>query len=271
MKVLNKLAAIALLSAVTFSSCLKDQEFNVEQEVFFATPSATESFRIVSPGLTYKIPIGLTAVSGVDRTISVSIASRSAVEGTHYTINTKAIVIPAGEAVDTLVLSGNYNQYINPRKDTLEFTISAEGVPTANFNSKFTLILRGACVEEDVNIGDMAGDYNNTLDIPYPGAYGSSISSPSSTGATSGTAVVNNIYAAGISADVNFEWSTPGVFTANIPEQATGFTVGGEPLSIRSTPGTTSTFTFCSGSITLYIDLFTPSGIFDRYTMSMER
>lgn len=254
-------------------SCQK-QEITIPQEVAkfnIATPSA--AFSILNANSEFKLPIGITTVSDRDRVVKINITSRTAQQGREYFLNKTGtdIVIPAGAVLDSLVFRGDPSFYGGARKDTLRISIVGGGdVNPARFDSTFQLILRGACLEEDISLPDLAGDYNNTFEGTY-GPYPSVISNVNVTSATTGTARLDNIYDSGIPAILTFDWSNPAQYTVSIAPQATGFTVGGQPLSIRSTANTVSTFRYCNTRIFLFIDLYTPNGIFDQFTMEIRR
>src|SRR5690606_6800539 len=122
-------------------------------------------YEITGPTVTYKVPVGVTTVSASDRTVTVDISSPTgAVEGQHYTVDSKTVTIPAGKTVDSITVQGDYASYLSGRKDTLIFTIVEPGVKPSDYNSTFTLLMRGPCFASDINtdLNSLLGTYANT-------------------------------------------------------------------------------------------------------------
>ena len=215
---------------------------------YFITSSASTSFRI---------PVGITNTGTSDRTITISYTSPTgAVPGTHYTAPDN-IVIPAGKALDTLVVKGLFAGYPVGRRDTLIIRITGGDVPANTYNNTFNLVMQKYC---DVSLAGLEGLYDNTFEGTY-GPYTTEVHSLVSTGLTTASGKIDNLYDIGIAnTTALFDWTDPAAFAVTIPAQPTGFTWGGLPLMIRGTPGSASTFSSCDNTITVRIDLYRVNG-----------
>lgn len=274
LKRLFNICGFSLLLGVGLYSCKKDDDkiFDPGQFAFFMPSASSANYSITAPDVTYKIPIGLTAPlsSGKTRTVNItSVSTTGAVEGTHYSY-TKTLTFTPDKITDTIVVTGVYAQYLAGRKDAVKFTFTDAADFSPSLNSSFTLNISGPCYEGDIAFADLLGDYSETYENGSYGPYTSSISNltPGSSPNTA-KATINNIYDNGISALATFDYSTVGAFTLTVDPQATGLGVGGQPLFIRTTPGTTSTFSYCNKTFTIYLDLYTSGGLYDSWVMTM--
>jgi flagellar capping protein FliD len=123
---MKKIYCLILLAAMV-ASCKKAEMVVPPSVAEFLTKVNTDTYYIQnSPASVYKIPIGVTTVATQDRVINYTITSPTgATAGTHYSIaSSGSITIPAGKAVDTIVVRGLFAGYNAPRKDTLVFRIT---------------------------------------------------------------------------------------------------------------------------------------------------
>ena len=225
----------------------------------FGTSNLTGSYFITSsPGSAYKIPVGITNVSSSDRTIQLNFTSPTgAVNGTHYLAPT-SILIPAGKALDSLVVKGIFASYPAGRKDTLKVSIAAGDVPANGYNNVYTLVMQKYC---DVSLADLAGDYDNTRETnstggsPY-GPYTVTLKNMQNLTATTGKCLVENLWDSGLDdIEMLFNWTDPANFTVSIPQQYTGLDYDiGQPLDVRTSPGQPNTFSSCDQAISLTVD-----------------
>lgn len=273
---LKKLSAIfgfAILLGVGLFSCSKDDNKILQpgQVVFFVPTPTVGNYRITNNEV-FKIPVGLTSPLSSGKTMTVNISSSSttgAVEGSEYTYN-KTVSFSADKIVDTIYVQANLAKYTAGEKDTISFTFSDPSVASPNLNSSFTVNISGPCFEGDIAFADLLGDYPETYENGSYGPYTSSITDLVSGGSpNTSKATINNIYDNGISAQATFDYSTVGAFTVTVDPQATGFGIGGLPLFVRTTPGTTSTFSYCNKTFTIYLDLYTSNGLYDSWVMTM--
>jgi hypothetical protein len=291
------LPAALLLLVVTWYGCKKETPLTLPLEQAHFMNKSAGSYFITAPGVTYKLPIGLTTVSNVDRTINISVTSPTgAVAGTHYTLNKTSFVIPAGKVVDTLVISGVYAQYTAGRKDTLVIKMEGTdkgGVAASTYNSEFKLFMRGPCAEAELmdptNLQAFMGDYNNTNEN-YGGAYGpykTTVTSITPTSATTATITVNNVF--------DWDWG-PVTLTLDWTDLANrkvtlvphnvggnagnlfGATYAGMNYALRpASSGQIGTFSFCNRSIGFFANIgvwrnapLTPLYSGTLYTVTMQ-
>jgi hypothetical protein len=287
---MNKLLSFLFLAAiVTGASCKKGNEEGVlvpEELAHFANQSSG-SYQVLSAATIYKIPIGVTTVSGSDRTVSFTVTSPTgAVQGTHYTLSKTSATIVAGKATDTIEVRGIPAQYTAGRKDTLVFTISGAGVKSAGFNNTFRLAMRGPCFEGDVDLNAIRGAYTRTNETfgasPY-GPYTTTISAATSTSATTARITVTNIWDNGWGPiQFDLDWTDPANRTATVVAQAAvpgsnagdlSSTYAGQTVAVRPFAGQPGTFSVCNGTLTLRMQLgVTGVGFFGSlYTVNMAR
>jgi hypothetical protein len=229
-------------------------KFNVK-----APADTAQVYYIRNTNAPFKIPIGVTNVSSVDRTINLSYTSRTAVAGQQYNAPT-SVVIPAGQTLDTLEVQGLFAGYASAtRIDTLYIKITGGDVPASSYWKGYRLIMRKYC---DVDINAFDGDYDGTLEYTAAGAVGygpytTSISNITTTGATTATATIDNLYDYGGAVNATFDWTNPAAFRVTIAEQNTGALVvsGGVTYALWiRTNGTSSTFSSCENTVTVFID-----------------
>ncbi|MCW5914339.1 MAG: hypothetical protein KIT66_07005 [Chitinophagaceae bacterium] len=120
----------------------------------------------------YIIPIGVTNVSNVDRTINISYSSATAVNGQQFSAPT-TLVVKAGEALVNLEITGIYDGYESvSRSDNLKVTITGGDVPANVTKTNYLLtikkywvaptnVFQGIYTESDYYGGELDGD-------PYP-------------------------------------------------------------------------------------------------------
>ena len=251
---------------------------------------------LADPAPTYTLLAGTTDVSNQDRQVSFSVTSSSgAVEGVDYTISggpNRMLTIPAGQTRANIDVNAVYAQYPFGVSDTLYFALNLPSVDPAKFLDTVRLIISGpsSCSEAVVDLNNLLGDYANTNESfagsPY-GPYTTSISSVASTGPTSGTIVVQNIWDNGWGPiSFNLDWSDPANRTAIVVDQSaiSGSDAGdinsnyaGQTIAVRvpsaslsSAPGT---YSYCDETFTLQMQLgVTNLGYFNAlYTVVMER
>lgn len=268
------LASFAMVTVLAVIGCKKDDALETAIpgiEAHFT--AASGGYSIISPTTTYTIPVGITTTSNVDRQITVAITSPTgAVEGTHYTVDKKVITIPAGKALDSIKVTGAYSLYQSGRKDTLVFTITQPDVAPANFDNKFTLLMRGPCFEGDVDLQTLVGPYTNTKEQLGSGTiytYTTTVKSFTQTpGSTTGTITVGNIYDDGWN-DLTFtlDWTDPANRRVSVANQNTGYDAGnlngavaGHALWVYPTnPVQYGTFSVCSETISMKMRLCMPT------------
>jgi hypothetical protein len=223
---------------VIFFACQKDNKITAPQaSAEFASQSVGQYFIKNDPNSTFKIPVGITNVSSLPRTVNFSITSPTgAKQGQQYTIASNSVVIPAGTAVDSITLKGLYAGYVPGRVDTLVFTITGGDAAIFKAYQTYKVVLQQYC---DVVAAQMTGSYAHTQDFSgtTPSAYGSytaTVSNWVSTGPTTATANIKNLGAtpdagwgpfASTDAASNpgivatFDWTNPASFIVKIASQ----------------------------------------------------
>lgn len=273
MKRMNKIFFAGLLLAlVAIAGCDKTKLYKVKEpdgQISFANVS-NDAYTVATASSVYKLKVGTTDIADHDRSATISVSSPTgAVIGTHFTLSKTTVVIPAGKVLDSIEVKGVFAQYTAGRKDTLVFTITQSDAAISTYNSTLKLFVRGPCFDSDIpSFTPMVGAYTKTFENGSYGPYTSTITGASSTGATTATASITNIYDSGITGVATFNWATPGNFTVTIAAQQVG-TLSGAPLFLRTTaPGK---FTYCTNFFTIPLELYTAAGTYDAWTMTMGR
>lgn len=220
--------------------------------------------------------VGFTNSSNVDRTISFTVTSKTAVAGTQY-IAPSPVVVKAGQTFDTLKFKALFAGYPSGRRDTV--TIKMSGYPTVNNTDSIRVVIQPYC---DVLPATMIGNYTTSRDY-YPAisagnasasAYTATVDSWTSTGATTATAKIKMV---GNTADVGFapfaptdgaatgltalfDWTDPSNFKVSIATQpyvASLYTYGASTLTT-----TAGSFSSCDQTITLSYRVTVSAGSF---------
>jgi len=264
---------------ISLSGCDKTKEYDIAvppPEAHFAGLDVqVYATRNTAP---YNVVVGTTDVASVDRVVTYKVATpTNAVPGTHFTIATGnlsgSVVIPAGKSTANIPVQGIYAPYNGTgRIDTLVFTLSQPAMTTSTFFSTVKLILTG-CDEANVDLTALLGTYAHTNELYGASAYGpytTTISSATSTGPTSATIVVTNIWDSGWGPiSFSLDWSNPSNRTVtvipqtNIPGSNAGdlnATYAGIKMQVRPFAGNNGTFSICSQTLKLTMQLG-PTGV----------
>jgi hypothetical protein len=267
---------LSLVVIILMSGCDKTKPYDIAVSAPRAhfVGKETQVYSVVDdPAPSFILQVGTTDVSSSDRLVTYHVTSPSgAVEGTQYTITGGGTVnIAGGKALADITIQAKYSEYASGRRDTLIFTISTPSLEAAAFLDTVKVILAGpsGCNEADPVFTTSLGNYDNTNELLGTSAYGpytTTISSITSTGPTSATMVVQNIWDNGwgpISFDL--DWSDPVNRTVtvqqqnNIPGSDAGdlnATYAGFPIAVRpySTSGP-GTYSACDQDFTLNMQL----------------
>lgn len=286
-KNINRLIAFLLVASfATFLGCKKENAITIPPEQVHFLGETSGSYSIVVPNSSFKVKVGVTTVSNVDRTFTISVSSPTgAASPAQYTLSKTSITIPAGKAIDSIEVKGNFAAYQSGRKDTLVFNITQAG-KEAGFNSTYKLALRGPCFEGDVDLNLLKGDYAKSNEdfggAPY-GPYTTSITAVSNTSPTTGTITVANIFDAGWGPiKFNLDWTNPNNRTVTLIQQSgianagtLSPTYAGRDVSVRAFAGAAGvgTFSICNQTLVLKMQLgVTGVGFFtDLYMVDMKR
>ncbi|MBL7729236.1 MAG: hypothetical protein JNM68_16190, partial [Dinghuibacter sp.] len=219
---MKKILAFFLAGSVLVAAgCKKGNEEGVivPADLAHFANQANGTLQVLTPTSTFKIPIGVSTVSGSDRNVTFSVTSPTgAVAGTHYSLDKTVATIKAGQALDSITVTGVLAQYLAGRKDTLVFTITDPVMKPLQTNATFRLALRGPCFEGDVDLNAMRGTYARTNEVfgssPY-GPYTTTISAATSTGPTTARITVTNIWDNGWGPiQFDLDWTNPAARTA---------------------------------------------------------
>jgi hypothetical protein len=306
MKIINSISLIALI-AITFllGGCDKTKPYDIEVAMpeahFVGTKTQVYTVENATTPV-FNVQVGTTDVASSDRSVTYKVVSPSgAVGGTQYSIasgNTSGtITVRAGEALASIPVQAVYSQYTSGRKDTLIFTLEQPSVKPAGFLDTVKLVLRGPCLEADVNLNDLLGAYTNTTEDfggPNTTPYTTRITSATLTSPTTGTIVVENVYNDGwapITYDI--DWTDPNNRTVMVatppqfdiapattvtsnPSYATWMVIVSNPSAAQG--GVVGTFSICNQTMTLKmrVGIYDPAsgsgGYFgELYTVYMER
>ncbi|MFY7963645.1 MAG: hypothetical protein ACOVO1_02005 [Chitinophagaceae bacterium] len=262
-----KLSLFAVAIIVGLASCKKNNLVVDKTPVvtppevaeFLFTSFTPKNYYVGSSGAAFKVPVGITSVSSVDRTIQLAYTSTTgATNGTHFNAPA-SVTIKAGQATGTLDVAGVYSFYAAGRVDSLKIKITSGAIGAFKGKDSVVLVMQRYC---DVILTDLAGDFADTNEYTSAGAFSygpylTTLANVTSTGTTSASAVIQNIYDDGWN-DINctIDWSDPANFKVTIPLQATGKGYNGAAAtSVRTSTTVASTFSSCDRSMTLYIDL----------------
>ncbi len=261
----NKFLPIIGAAMLFLGASCKKQEITIPPP-FAGFPNEDILYYYVqnNPNSQLKVPVGASDISNVDRSITFTVSSPTgATEGVQYSLPGKTLTIPAGEAIDSFIVKGVYDQIPLGRVDTLVFTITGGDLPPSTYANQTKVVMQRYC---DVVLSDFTGLYANTKDGAY-GPYPTAVMSVAPVDATSGKIVVRNVYDYGFD-DLEFtlNWVDPGNFRVSLLPQNTGAdasvrfgaTYAGNPLWIYPVPGTDGTFSSCYGTLKLVYRLGIP-------------
>jgi hypothetical protein len=290
------LASLIVLLAVT-AGCDKTKLYDIktaDPEGHFVG-AANQSYSVlVNPAPAYVVRVGTTNVSNADRTLTINVTSPTgATASNQYTLGRvgagNTVTIKAGQAIDSFTVQANFASYTTGRKDTLVFTITEPSLKPSTFLNKVTLALGGPCFEGDITaatLNALRGNYPNSRETygtsPY-GPYLTTIPTATSTGLTTATIVVTNIWDNGWGPiTFNLDWTDPVNRTATVVSQNAiagsnagdiSGTYAGQTVAVRPFAGQPGTFSACNSTFTLRMQLgVTGVGFFGSlYTVNMAR
>ena len=229
-------------------------KFNVAK-----TADTLATYYVMDNNAPFKIPVGISAPMDRDVTINFTYTSNDAIAGQQYNAPA-SITIPAGQTLDTLVISGLFTGFATSTQiDTLNIKISGGDVPANAYWSGYKLLLRKYC---NVDFNTFDGDYDNTIEYSASGAvswgpYTTTVKNINITGASKAEADIENLYDYGGEVHATFDWSNPAAFKVTIPAQFTGVVLNSGGVAYElwiKTNGTASTFSSCENTITVFID-----------------
>jgi hypothetical protein len=276
-----------LIAFAMFASCKKKSVLVIPTVEAHFTFKERGAYLVTEPDTKFLVPFGITTVAKEDVTINVSVTTTTgAVEGTHYTIASKRVTIPAGKAVGFLEIRALFPPYESrERKDELVFKIeSSSSVSAISTNNQYLLSISG-----DYDVETLLGDYNKTNEVLGSNVYGpykTKISSVKRLTATTAEIVVENIFdnvpTPWKPIVFKLDWTDPSDFIATLNQQSgigdassfLGPTYAGQDISVRAFSGQNGTFSFNPNKIVLVMQLGvtgTGAWVTVPYTVTMER
>lgn len=235
----------------------------------WAAGDTTGTYVIPENNKPYKIPIGITNVSNVDRTINLSYSSPTAVKGQQYNAP-ESITIKAGEALDSLEITGIFNGYGTvTRVDELTITISGGDVPKnpSKYNYVLTMkkyweaptnIFNGVYTIQDYSEGD-----------PDGGPYQVEVSLVSANGPVLNMQVVG-LWGSGVPLKFTMNWVDLNHGTTVVPQQKWD-EIGSYGVSTVKTVSPGGEFTVDPEMLSIKYNPTVAAGSFGDYTSVMTR
>lgn len=142
----NKLIlALLLVTAVFFGAC-EELEYKYSGPALASfTNGVAGGFYVENTGNSIDtIIVGVTTISGSARTINVGIDDTStAISGTHYTLETNTVTIPANSSIGYVIVKGIYDGFTDPMDfKSLVLTIEpTTDIDAAQFDNQYVLAL----------------------------------------------------------------------------------------------------------------------------------
>jgi hypothetical protein len=277
-----KYLTFALVVGIAFVACKKNN-FIVDKDAlipgdgahFVVKPAISTVANAVvpfaisadpTPGTVYKIPVGLTNVSNVDRVVNFSYTSRTAVNGTQY--NAPAtLTIKAGTALDTLRIQGLFSGYATPgRKDTLKIKIAAAagGIANIGYQDSISLVLQKFC---PLNMADFAGDFTVVQDgweDYFPGDV--------VTLSVSGNNIIFDYPTPYNHNSLNIVVSQTPPFSTSVANTAIGsYSPTGTIYSAKSVADAGNVVSPCDGTISVLLNFTSPAGSYGNFPLKLKK
>ena len=146
-------ASLGLLASCEEDLVVYDTD-NGQAVATFGGPSSA-TLPVPPEGAVYELPVNVTTVSNVDRSISISVDASSTADASEYTIDSGSLVIPAGEFVGNVRIVPNFDAI--PDLTTTTIVLNLEGVEGGvidNLRTSFALNIFKKCES------DLAGTYD---------------------------------------------------------------------------------------------------------------
>ena len=277
----KSITLFALFATLVFASCKKHTNSEnlkvADVQAHFANVSGSKLFAI-SPSDSVWIKVGITSTANYSRTVTIKPTSKSAVEGTHYTVSKKLMTFAPGQVLDSFyVKPTDVSRYLAGLKDTIDFSIIEPSITPSSYNSNYKLIVRGPCFASDIKneeFDGLVGAYPLSLDDPFGSPYGPylmTLVAHTSTSLTTEKIVVNNLWDDSWG-DVpfNVDFSDPTFITVTPVTTITagnagnvfGATYNGMKIIVRAhSNGNVGTMDFCQNTFTLeyQIGIYNPA------------
>lgn len=240
-------------------------------EIYPTSSNSYYNFNILSspsPGTTFKIPVGVTTVSNVDRKIKFSYSSRTAVAGAQYSAPSE-VTIPAGKAQDTLTIQGIFAGYTTGRLDTLKIKIENESgyVAKNGYSDSIMLIMKRTC---PLNADDLSG----TMEVVSDG-WGDYGAGDQVTLTKINSTTISFLYLADNPQPIIMSIN-PSTYAVTVVKQVYGSGYGGGSwtygdISCQSVAGAASVADPCENTISVNLTHTVAAGSFGSYTIKFKK
>ncbi len=271
-----KLMIAGAMATVLFAGCDKNENIgNVivpPSQAHFANNLAGAYYVQNDPASVFKVPVGTTTISSSARKVTFSITSPTGAGAAQYSLpGGNTITIPAGKALDSITVKGNFAGFPGSRTDTLTFKITGGDVAPATYNDTYKLVMTKYC---NVVLSSFTGNYTKCFDIqtgsPTYGPYAINITSAVALTATTGYVMMPNIWdAGGPAVRVNLDWTNPANFTTSIPAQ---FLYNDPTYGAATITGVgTGSFSSCDNTFSLSYRVTVSAGSFGNFITTIAR
>lgn len=146
LKNINQAIIALLLVSVGFFTACEELDYTYSGPALSSfSNEVTHGFYVTNSNSSIDtIVVGVTTISGAARTIDFSVDEAStAVSGTHFTIESATVTIPANSAVGYILVKGIYSGFSDPM-DFRSLILNLEpssGIDVAPFDNQFLLLL----------------------------------------------------------------------------------------------------------------------------------
>lgn len=214
---MNKLLSFSLIGVValiSLASCKKNnlvvgKTLNQPAFVKIGTWLAADTagtYAVKPTNQPFMIPIGVTNVSNVDRTVTLTYTSATAVQGVDYTAPA-SFVIKAGKALDSLPVTGNFASFGGSvtKIHKIVVTISGGDIATNPTKTHYNLTMK-MFWEADVNafngVYNISDYYNGVLESAY-----TVVITPVSGNGPTSVISIDNLWGSGVPVKVTLNWT----------------------------------------------------------------
>ena len=214
---MNKLLSFSLIGALALISLASCKKNNYVVGKTLNTPSFTHigtwnagdtvgTYAVKSTNAPYMIPIAVTNVSNVDRTITLTYTSATAVQGVDFTAPT-TFVMKAGKAVDSIPITGSFAAFggVVTKIHQIKMTISGGDIAVNPIKTHYNLTMK-MFWQADANafsgVYNISDFYNGALESSY-----TVVITPVSGNGPTSVISIDNLWDAGVPVKVTLNWS----------------------------------------------------------------
>lgn len=159
---------VITIAVMTILSCSTDKVPTCETDNFVMFQDSALVMPVTEDMATFEIAVGMMKAEDHDRYVPVVVDAKqsNAIEGYHFTIEDKNVLIPAGQLTGKVVLHGNYT-HIASVDDSLAVTLrllANDKELTSLYGNKVNVRLRKV---RPFSIDDYVGNMKITCTFPY--------------------------------------------------------------------------------------------------------